>query len=117
MHPDFRRTPRASLLASALAIGPVAIGCGVGLLLADRVRGGSRHALASGLFSLGALAALPLMIDYASKTLDHPRSARGSQRRIERIRDSGAFPDADGDAVAGILGGEEYFLDRESTAV
>lgn len=109
MHPDHRRRPSASLLGTALAIAPAAVGCGVGLLLADRMNSTRRHGLASSLFSLGALATLPLVIDYVNRTLDHPRFERGSQRRIERIRDSGAFPDTDG-----ILGGEECFLERES---
>lgn len=108
MHPDHRRSPSASLLGTALAIAPAAVGCGVGLLLAGRMKSGSRHSLASSLFSLGALATLPLVIDYVTKTIDNPRFERGSQRRIARIRDSGAFPDAD------IVGGEEYFLDRNN---
>lgn len=108
MHHDHRRTPSATLLGTALSIAPAAVGCGVGLLLAGRMKSGSRHGLASALFSLGALATLPLVVDYVSKTLDHPRFVRGSRRRIERIRDSGAFPDAD------VIGGEEYFVHRDT---
>jgi hypothetical protein len=107
MHPDHRRPPSATLLGTALAIAPAAVGCGVGLLLAGRMKGGARQGLAASLFSLGALATLPLVVDYISKTIDHPRFERGSQRRIASIRDSGAFPDAD------IVGGEEYFLERD----
>lgn len=108
MHHEHRRSPSPTLLGTALAIAPAAVGCGVGLLLAGRMKNQTRYGLASSLLSLGALATLPLAVDYVTKTLDHPRFVRGSQRRIERIRDSGAFPDAD------IVGGEEYFIDRTS---
>lgn len=104
LHPDHQRTPNATLLGTALSVAPAAIGCAVGLLLADRIKGRTRQTVASGLFTLGALATLPLVLDCVGKTLDHPGFRRGSQRRLESIRDSGSFPD--------VVGGEEYFLER-----
>ena len=103
LHEDHRQAPDAALLGTALSVAPVAVGCAVGLLLADRIKGRTRHGLASGLFAIGALATLPLVIDYVGRRLDHPAWQRGRQRRIESIRDSGTFPDAD------LLGGETYF--------
>lgn len=109
MHPDHRRSLSPSLLGAALAIAPAAVGCGVGLLLGGRMKTSNRVSLASSLVSLGVLAALPVAADYLSRTLDHPRFERGSRRRLERIREAGAFPDAE------ILGGEEYFIERDGT--
>ncbi|MCB1230222.1 MAG: hypothetical protein KDN19_08150 [Verrucomicrobiae bacterium] len=97
LHPDHRRSPSTTILGTALAVAPAAVGCAVGLLLADRVKGRSRTGLASGLLALGALATLPLVIDSVTRTLDHPAFSRGRQRRLEQIRDSGAFRDFDDD--------------------
>ncbi len=102
LHPDHQPTPNATLLGTALSVAPAAIGCAVGLLMAERMNSRTRQGIASGLFALGALATMPLVIDYVGKTLDHPAFRRGRQRRLDSIRDSGAFPD--------VVGGEEYFL-------
>lgn len=106
MHPEDRHSPNATLLGAALSIAPAAVGCAVGLLLSERMKPRTRHSIASTLFSLGALAALPLAIDYTLKTLHRPSSRRGSTRKLEGIRHSGINPDAD------IIGGEEYFIEQ-----
>jgi hypothetical protein len=108
LHPDHQRSPNAAVLGTALAIAPAAVGCAVGLLLADRLKGRPRQRVASGLFAISALATLPLAIDYLGKTLDHPAFRRSRQRKIDCIRQGGAFLDAD------VVGGEEYFIDREA---
>lgn len=105
-------SPSAAWVGTALSIAPMAVGCAAGLLLADRVRGRAvRHGLAFGFLALGAVAAAPLLIDTAHRTIDHPAFRRGRQRRLSQIRDSGAFLDIDPDD-AEVLGGEEYFLDQ-----
>jgi|GEM_PF-2951834 len=89
---------------AALVIAPAAIGCAVGLLLADKLKGESRSSLASTLLTLGTLAALPLAIGLADKALNNPARESVSRRRLRRIRESG--PEAD------IVGGDEYFLEQ-----
>lgn len=91
LHQDHSRSPSPTLLGTALAVAPVAVGCAAGLLLADRVSSRTRHGLASGLLAIGALATLPLVVDYVSKTIDSPAYRRGRQRRLQHIRDSGAY--------------------------
>ena len=54
LHPDHQRTPNATLLGTALSVAPAAIGCAVGLLLADRMKGRTRQTVASGLLTVGA---------------------------------------------------------------
>ena len=98
--------PNPTLLGTALTIAPAAVGCAVGLLLADRIKGKSRSHLASALVLAGAAATVPLAIDYISKTLDRPTGARGSQKRLQSIRNSGVNALDYGE---GIVDGEEFF--------
>lgn len=93
-----------SLVSASLTIAPAAVGCAVGLLIADKLKSESRNSLASTLLTLGTLAALPLAIAYADKALNNPARESASNRRLRRIRESG--PEAD------IVGGDEYFLDQ-----
>lgn len=112
LHEDHPQSPRAALVGTALAVAPAAIGCAAGLLIAERVPGRvARQGLAFGLFTLGALAAAPLILDSVSRTIDHPAFRRGRQRRLAQIRDSGAFLDGVTDDPE-LLGGEEYFVDQ-----
>lgn len=91
LHPDHRHSPNPTLLGTALSVAPAAVGCAVGLLLADRWKKADRHGLAAGLLAVGALATLPLVVDAVSRTVDSPAFRRGRQRRLEQIRDSGAY--------------------------
>ena len=112
LHDDKPRLSSAALVGTALSIAPAAIGCAAGLLLANRLESRTaRVGLASGLLALGAIAAAPLILDTAHRTIDHPAFRRGRQRRLEHIRDSGAFPDVEADDPE-LLGGESYFLEQ-----
>ena len=106
MHPEGRPTPEGRFLGVALSIAPIAVGCAAGLLLANRVKRKQRRSLASACLSVGAVAVLPLAIDFVAKTLDNPAYQRGSDRKLKGIRYSGLNPDAD------VIGGEEYFRSR-----
>lgn len=87
MHAETSPTPAAtSLISTALAITPAAVGCAAGLLLADRLRPRTRQSLAGALLTAGALATLPVLIDFTAKRLNSPSSRRGSDRRLESIR-------------------------------
>ncbi len=98
------QSTEASLVSASLSIAPAAIGCAVGLLIADNLKSESRKGLASTLLALGTLAALPVAIAYADKALNNPARESASIRRLRRIRESG--PESD------IVGGDEYFLDQ-----
>lgn len=98
LHPDHRRAPNPARLGIALSVAPLAVGCAAGILLAGRVNGRTRQGVASGLLALGVIAVMPLAIDTVSRALDHLAFRRGSQRRLERIRDSGACAVGDEDA-------------------
>ena len=98
--------PNTTLLGTALSVAPAAVGCAVGLLLSEKMKSKTRQTVAGSLFALGALATLPLAIDYVTKTMNSPTGRRGSDRRLDGIRHSGIDPEID------IVGGEEYFANE-----
>ncbi|NNE94353.1 MAG: hypothetical protein HKN23_22110 [Verrucomicrobiales bacterium] len=106
MHSEDPPSPATALIGTALSVAPAAVGCAVGLLLADRFKNKTRQTLAGTLFTVGALATLPLAIDYVTKTINSPSRLRGSTRRLEGIRQGGTNPEVD------IIGGEEFFVDE-----
>lgn len=106
IRPENSLSPNAALLATAVSIAPAALGCAVGLLLADRMKRETRHSLASTLLVVGVLSATPLAVDYINRALNSPARHRGSRRRLAGIRSNGVNLEAD------ILGGEEYFVDE-----
>lgn len=106
IRPEYSLSPNAALLGTAVSIAPAALGCAVGLLLADRMKRETRHNLALTLFAVGALSATPLAVDCIYRVLNSPARRRGSRKRLAGIRSNGVNLEAD------ILGGEEYFVDE-----
>ena len=79
-----------------LALTRAALGLGLGLLVADRIKRPARQATAIALMSLGTLAAIPYLLKVAMDCLNRADSERGSQRRLRSIRgDSGYHSDSD----------------------
>ncbi len=77
-----------------LSVMRTALGLGLGLLVADRIRRPARHATAIALLSLGTLAAVPYMMKLSVDVFS--RSERGTQNRLRSIRgDSGYSSEAD----------------------
>ncbi len=103
---DGQIPPNPTLLGTALSVAPAAVGCAVGLLLADKMKSRTRQSVAGSLFAVGAIATLPLAIDYITKTINRPTGGRASARRLAGIRHSGIDPEID------IVGGEEFFVDE-----
>lgn len=95
MHSEKPPVANATLVGTALSIAPAAIGCAVGLLIADKMRRSTRNTVTTTLLTLGALATLPLAVDFLARTVNSPSFGRGSRRRLESIRHGGFNPDAD----------------------
>lgn len=79
-------------LDSLLAFTRTAIGLGIGMLVADRIRRPFRQATAIALVSLGALAAVPLIVKLATQRINSPESERGSRNRLRSIRGDSNYP-------------------------
>jgi hypothetical protein len=76
--------------ATLLAVSQAAIGCGIGILLADRIEGDKRNVAAIGLLSLAVATTLPALVVVVADLVNGPRSKLGVRRRLRSIReDSG----------------------------
>jgi hypothetical protein len=84
------KTPEQIPLDSLLTLTRAAFGLGLGMLMADKIKQPVRQAAAIALVSVGALAAVPLLVKVALERINRPESERGSRARLRSIRgDSG----------------------------
>jgi hypothetical protein len=83
-------------LDNLLALTRTAFGLGIGMLVADKIKGRTRQAAAIALMSVGALAAVPFLVKVALERINRPESDRGSRARLRSIRaDSGYRSEVD----------------------
>ena len=87
-HPKVDKT----LVGTALAVAPAAVGCAVGVLIGSKLKKGKREAVATALFTLGALAAVPAAIDCVAKLVNGPDSRAGAKRTLKGIRHADGIP-------------------------
>jgi hypothetical protein len=73
-------------LDSLLILTRTAFGLGLGMLVADKIKRPIRQATAISLLSVGALAAVPLLVKVAMERINRPESERGSRKRLRSIR-------------------------------
>jgi hypothetical protein len=73
-----------------------AIGLGLGILMADKIKPPLRQAAAIALVAIGALAAAPWLVKITVGQINRPESEWGSRARLRSIRgDSGYSSDND----------------------
>jgi hypothetical protein len=84
-------------LDGLMVLARTAFGLGVGMLVADKIRHPIRQATAIALVSVGALAAVPLLVKVALERINRPESDRGSRNRLRSIRGDSGYP-SDSDA-------------------
>ena len=83
-------------VAPLLVLTRTAIGLGLGILIADKIRPSVRQAAAVALLALGALAAAPWLVKITIGQINRPESEWGSRARLRSIRgDSGYTLDND----------------------
>lgn len=77
-----------------LTLTRTAVGLGIGMLIADRIKRPARNVAAIALVSLGALAAVPFFVKLALEQVN--RTEWGTRKRLHSIRhDSGYRSEAD----------------------
>ncbi len=90
-------TPRKTsetVTSSLLAVTQTAVGCGIGLLVAGKLRRPAQKITAATLFSVGLLLATPAVVGAIVKAWN--RTERRSLRRLDSIRhDSGLHDESD----------------------
>src|SRR5260370_7340977 len=74
-----------------LVVTRAAIGLGLGLLMADKIKPSIRQAAAITLVSIGALAATPWLVKMAFAQINRPASEWGSRARLRSIRGASAY--------------------------
>jgi|SRR5215211_4781413 len=79
-------------LDSLLTLTRTAFGLGLGMLVADKIRRPVRQATGIALVSVGALAAIPLLVKVALERINRPESERGSRNRLRSIRGDSGYP-------------------------
>ncbi|MBV8143116.1 MAG: hypothetical protein JO279_06155 [Verrucomicrobia bacterium] len=95
MSSDNHKTIVLSLPAAALlTISQAAIGCGIGILLADKVTERKRSIAAVGMLSLAIATSAPALVGVVAELINGPESKLGARRRLRSIReDSGLQPE------------------------
>ena len=79
-----------------LVLTRTAIGLGLGILIADKIKPTLRQAAAITLMAIGALAAAPWLVKITVGQINRPESEWGSRARLRSIRgDSGYTSDND----------------------
>jgi hypothetical protein len=84
-------------LDSLLVLTRTAVGLGIGMLVADRIKQPARQTTAIALVSIGALAALPSLVRLAIERINRPESERASRARLRSIRGDSGYSSEDGD--------------------
>ena len=88
--------PKQIEVTSLVALTQAAVGCGLGLLLANKFQSTARKITGWIMVSLGVASVAPLLIGFFTRTANHPGSARAMRRRLDSIRqDSGLSENAD----------------------
>ena len=83
-------------VAPLLVLTRAAIGLGLGILIADKIKPTLRQAAAVTLMAIGALAAAPWLVKITVGQINRPESEWGSRARLRSIRgDSGYTLDDD----------------------
>ncbi|HYY14967.1 MAG TPA: hypothetical protein VE758_11110 [Chthoniobacterales bacterium] len=78
-------------LDGLLALTRTALGLGIGMLMADKIKRPMRQAAGITLLSIGALAAVPFVVKLALERINRPESERGSQARLRSIRGGSGY--------------------------
>ena len=78
-------------LENLLTLTRTAFGLGIGMLVADKIKGPVRQTAAIALMSVGALAAVPFLVRIARARINRPESERGSRARLRSIRDDSGY--------------------------
>lgn len=81
------------LNTSLLAVTQTAVGCGLGLLLGGKMSRGAQKATAFSLLGIGALLALPAIVDAVTHVISGPATERGARKRLDSIRQDSGLPD------------------------
>jgi hypothetical protein len=87
------KKPHDTLNSSLLAVTQTAVGCGLGLLLGGKMSRSAQKTTAFTLLGLGALLALPAIVDAVGDMIAGPDTERGAKKSLESIRQDSGLPE------------------------
>ena len=73
-------------VSGTIAITQAAAGCGIGLLIADKMSRRARHRTSLFLLATGVLIVVPVMASFVSRVRNRPHSKSRALRQLESIR-------------------------------
>ena len=85
------KTSEQDPVGPLLMITRTAIGLGLGILMADKIKPSIRQAAAIALVAIGALAAAPWLVKITLGQINRPESEWGSRSRLRSIRDDTGY--------------------------
>ena len=80
-------------IAGLVALTQTALGFGVGLLVAGKMKDTVQKTTVISALSIGVVCTLSLAAGAAARLINHPTSPRRMRRRLESIREDSGFPD------------------------
>jgi hypothetical protein len=76
--------------ATLLTVSQAAIGCGIGILVADKISQNKRNTAAIAMLALATATTVPALVGVLADLINGPQSRLGVRRRLRSIReDSG----------------------------
>ena len=73
-------------VSGVVAFSQVAIGLGVGLIVADRIGHNARRGISIGLITAGVATLVPIVWGVVSNVSNRPGSSRSMRKRLDSIR-------------------------------
>ena len=87
---NFKTVSLSLSSATLLAISQAAIGCGIGILVGDKISENRRNAAAIAMLALAMATTVPTLVAILADLINGPQSRLGVRRRLRSIReDSG----------------------------
>lgn len=80
-------------VTGSIAVTQAAAGCGLGLLIADKMTSRARIRTSVFLLTAGALIAVPIIASFVSRVRNRPHSKRSVRRQLESLRGDVSFSD------------------------
>ena len=77
-------------MSGLFSLAQTAIGCGIGLLIADKLPR-RKQLTAITLFSIAVASAVPVIATYVASQVNAPNSNRGMRKRLRSIREDGGW--------------------------
>ena len=78
-------------VSGTIAVTQAAAGCGIGLLIADKMSSKARQKTSMFLLAAGVIMVVPVVASFISRVRNRPHSQRRARRHLESIRGDVGF--------------------------